>query len=295
MLDRIINKLKFISRFPRKIAKFILYLIIIFDDFFWKFRILIFVLLCGKNNKISKALIDLKTTGIAIIPKVYKDKEVLKIKEECIKQLDDLPLEKFKFGEKIDNLILKNNVRVEKIKGSIKLKGLHKINSFFKKIGRDFTSNLLTLVYQLSLSKPFLVYSLVHDGSFNHPAVPESSTQDVISGKPHVDHYIHQLRCVLILNDIKKENGPTIFYENSMHANEIKANHLNLLLEKFKFSTDKDGGHFITDEKLKMIDKKIKKTYLTGNSGDLILLDLKSVHNASILESGQRHLLWFYY
>ena len=300
MFNKVIKKLRFIEKFPRKIARFILNLIIIFDEIFWKIRIFIFILFFKKKSKISKALSDLKNNGIAIIPKVYTEEEISIIKKECINQLDNLPIEKFKYNEDIENLVLKNGVRIEKIKGSIKIKGIHKVNSFFRKIGKNILFNLLTFVYQLTLSKPFLVYNLTHDGSFKHPAVqvPKSNIvnpEEVIAGKPHVDHYIHTLRCSLILDDINEDSGPTIFYNKSMHDKEIKKNHLNLFLENFKFEPDLGGSHFVSEEKLKILEADNKKTLLTGNKGDLILLDLKTVHHASILKRGQRHILWFYY
>ena len=79
-----------------------------FDELFWKLRIFIFVLVVGKENKIGKALSDLKKTGVAVIPKFYSDNEVLKIKKECIKQLDELPFEKLATNENIENLMNAN-------------------------------------------------------------------------------------------------------------------------------------------------------------------------------------------
>ena len=125
-----------------------------------------------------------------------------------------------------------------------------KVNIFFKEIGRDFVSNLITLIYQLSFSKPFLIYNLVHNGSFNHPAVPDPCGTDLIATQPHIDGYTHHLRCCIILDDIEKENGPTVLYKSSMHLSEFKSNYLNQALEEFKFSTDKGGSHNLNEEKI---------------------------------------------
>ena len=65
MLNKIINKLHFIRKLPRKMAEIILSAIIIFDELFWRFRIFAFTLIFGKKNRIGKALIDLKKTGFA--------------------------------------------------------------------------------------------------------------------------------------------------------------------------------------------------------------------------------------
>ena len=136
---------------------------------------------------------------------------------------------------------------------------------------------------------------MTHDGSFKHSAVPESCTQEMIAGTPHVDTFSHELRCFLPLEDITKENGPTICYKRSMHLKEIKQIHLNQLLEVFNFEADEGGSHLVNDEKIKFLEEKTDKVYLTGNKGDLILLDLKTAHFASTLKNGQRHILWFYY
>lgn len=300
LIERIFNKLSIIRKFPRRVAKPILVMSIFFDELFWRLRIYIFILFFGKKNKIGKALRDLKKTGVAVIPKFYSDNEVLKIKRECVKQLDELPLEKLNTDEYIANLLVKfnnNDLRLERLGRSIKLKGLHHINSFFRSIGRDFKVTLINLIYNLDFNKPFLVYNITHDGSFVHPAFPKffKAKNDMIAGKPHVDCSIHQLRFSLALDDIKEENGPTVCYKKSMHLKEIKKNHQNLFLEKFNFEGDKGGSHFVNEEKLKLLEKNTDKILITANKGDLMLLDLKTVHYASPLKSGERHILWFYY
>ena len=64
----------FVKRIPRPIAKPLFLLIISFDDIFLKTRIYLFSLFCGKQNKVLKALKDLKTHGVAVIPNFYNDK-----------------------------------------------------------------------------------------------------------------------------------------------------------------------------------------------------------------------------
>ena len=204
-------------------------------------------------------------------------------------------IKKLNNKKNIENLTLQNGLRIEKLQGSIKVKGLHKINSFFFKIGKDLKSNLITIIYQLTLSKPFLIYNLVHDGSFIHPAAAEACGDKMIAGQAHIDLYVHHLRLALVLEDIKEENGPTVYYKNSMHLKNIKQNHLNLLLKKFGFTPEKGGDHNINAEKLNFLNKNTKKLSLTGKKGELLLIDLKSVHFHSRLKNGQRHLLWHFF
>lgn len=295
MIFNILSKLKIISKLPRGIAKLLLNLIITFDEIFWRLRIFLFTLFLPKTNKFKKAMIELKNNGVSVIPNFYSIEETSNIKNECIKELDKLPFDKLDTNDYIPNLDLDSGLRVEKLKGSIKLKGLQKINNYLYKVTHNIKCKLITFVYQLTTNKPFLIYNVVHDGSFNHPSVPEACGTEMIAGQAHVDLSVHQLRCAIALEDIEKDNGPTVCYKKSMHLKEIKQNHLNMALEKFNFEPESGGGHNITKDKLKFLEAKADKTYVTCKKGDLLLLDLKSVHLATSLKSGQRHILWYYY
>ena len=293
MIYKIIVRLNFIKKLPKNFAKKILLFLITFDELFWKIRMLFFILFLGKKSKIGKALSDLKENGIAIIPNFYQIEKVKKIKENCIQQLDYLPIEKLKGDQHIHNLSVNEHLFVEKLKGQIKLKGLQKVNFFFQKIGTDIKSKIIILAYHCSLSRPLLIYNLVHDGSFRHPAFSEASGDSMIAGKPHVDLFVHQLRIALALDDINEENGPTVYYKKSMNLDHIKENHSNLILEQFGFRGTEGGGHFVNSEKVKLIQKN--KFQVIAKQGDLILMDLKSVHHQTPLKKGQRHILWYYY
>ena len=295
MIYKILTKLKIIAKFSRVIAKPLLKLIIAFDEIFWRFRIFLFTLFLPNKNKFKKAMIELKNTGVSVIPNFYSGEETLNIKNECIKELDKLPFDKLATDNYIANLDLDSGLRVEKLKGSLKLKGLQKINTYLYKITNNIKCNLITFVYQLTTHKPFLIYNVVHDGSFSHPSVPEPCGTEMIAGQAHVDLSIHQLRCAIALEDIEKDNGPTACYKRSMYLKEIKQNHLNMLLEQFNFKPENGGGHYIIEDKLKFLEEKIDKTYVTCKKGDLLLMDLKSVHLATPLKSGQRHILWYHY
>ena len=110
-----------------------------------------------------------------------------------------------------------NDLRLERLGKSIKLKGLHKIKSVSRKIGNDIKVRFINLIYHLDFNKPFLIYNITHDGSFLHPAFAKScrSETEMMAGKPHVDSPIHHLRFLLALDDVKEENGPTICFKNS--------------------------------------------------------------------------------
>tara|TARA_B100001996_G_scaffold371278_1_gene346442 strand:+ start:40 stop:960 length:921 start_codon:yes stop_codon:yes gene_type:complete len=294
ILKRIIKF--FVKRIPRVIAKPLFLLIINLDDILLKARIYFFSLFCGKKHRVSKALYDLKTYGVAIIPNFYSEKEVTDIKNNCIRQLDSLPLEKLKTEEYIPNMkvnIDNQEVYLERLGGSLKLKG---INNFFKDVGKRIEMKLINLIYHLSFKGPFLIYNLTHDGSFKHPAVPMPKINDeAIAGKAHVDLYRHHLRCFIALDDVKNDNGPTVYYKNSMNIKEIKENHLNLFLKDFDFNLDEGGDHYLNETKKNFLEEKNLKSKLICKKGDLALIDLKTAHYGTLPQKGQRHLLWLYY
>lgn len=299
LIEKITNKLGFIiKKIPRKVVKPFLFLIMLFDDIFLRLRINLLNIFFSKN-RIFRALKELKSNGVAIVPNFYNEEEVSNIKKNCIKQLDELPLSKLKNNENIPNMSVQINnqyLTLERLGGSLKLKGLQKINTFFKNIGRNFETNLITLVYHLTLSKPFLVYNITHDGSFKHSALPSPKLNDeAIAGKPHVDLYLHKLRCFIALSDVRDDNGPTVFYKNSMNLKEIKKNHLNLFLKNFEFDIDEASSHILNEKKLDYLDKTQGKSLLTCNKGDLVLIDLKTAHYGTLPKKGERHLLWYYY
>lgn len=299
MINNIISKFTFIKKINIKFAKPLLLLIINFDDIFFKFRIFITNIFLPKKYKIiKKALNELRTNGVAVIENFYSNKEIQIIKYECFQLLEYVEAEKISKNEYISaEPININNITLylEKLGKSIKLKGLNNINSFFKQIGRKLENNIITLVYQLSLSKPYLVYNVSHDGSILHPVLKDYSknSSEAIAGKPHVDLPLHQLRAFVALNDVEEENGATVYYKSSMNSELLKSNHLNLFLENFGFDIDNENSHYINNEKLSNLS--CERSILKCKKGDLVLIDLKTAHYAVLPKKGERQLLWFYY
>ena len=285
MIFRLIKKTNLIQNFSLATARTSLKFLISLDEFFWNLRLSTFIFFLGKSSNVGKALYTLKKTGIAVIPDYYSNKKVDEIKKECVSLLDEL----------VEN----NNSQLttEKVSNQIKVKGLHTINTFFKNIGRNLKTSIITLAYHVSVSRPFLIYNLFHDGNFKHPVFSDKKKEqsETIAGRPHIDFYLHKLRMCLALEDVKNNNGPTVCYKNSMNLNFIKENHLNQALEDFNFHKNKDISHFVSDDKIKSLEEQSEKYFITAKKGDLILIDLKTVHNQTNLLKGERHLLWFYF
>ena len=276
-------------------------MIILFDDVFLKFRIFLISIFLRKNNRIVKALQELKKNGVAVISNFYTEIETEDLKSECLKLLENVPLEKISTPEYIsaEPIRIQNSViYLEKLGKSIKLKGLNTINSFFAKIGKSLENNLITMVYHLNTSKPYLVYNVTHDGSAKHPILKDYSkktTEEAIAGRPHVDLHLHQLRCFIALNDVSENNGATVYFNKSMNSNILKTNHINLFLKKFDFQIDNEASHYISENKLNHLNEKCDKFFLKCKKGDLALIDLKTAHYAVLPKKGERQLLWFYY
>lgn len=300
MILKIINKLTIFKKLNIKFAKIIFTAIIYLDDIFLRFRIFLITIFLKKDNRVVKALNELKTNGVSIIKNFYTQEETDNIKYECIKILDSIPLEKVKKPEYIMAESLKINDKIfymEKFGKSIKLKGLNTINSFLNKIGRNFENNLITLIYHLNTSKPYLIYNVSHDGSSKHAALQDygDNQNEAIASRPHVDLYLHKLRCFIALEDVNEKNGATVYFNKSMNSRILKNNHLNLFLKNFEFNDDAESSQYVDEKKLSNLKKDCEKSFLTCNKGDLALIDLKTAHYAILPKNGERQLLWFYY
>jgi len=301
MIYKIIIKLTFFKKINKKLAKPIFSTIIYLDDVFLKLRIFLISAFLKKDNKVKKALKDLKENGVAIIENYYSDEEINKIKKECSVILDQIPLEKAKNTEYIEAAsvsIDKKIIYLEKLGKSIKIKGLNFLNSFFNKIGKKMELNLITLTYHLNMSKPYVLYNVTHDGSAVHPILKDYSkikNNEAIAGKPHVDLFIHKLRGFVALNDINEENGATIYYNKSTNSKILKKYYTNLFLEAFDFKIEKKESHYVSGAELNELSRSCPKLFLNCKKGDLGLIDLKTAHHGIVPKKGERHLLWFYY
>lgn len=285
--------MRFIRKVPKPLSKILFKTFIIFDEVFWKLRIKSSLLIFGKKSQIGEVLEHLENNGYAVFSQFYDNKKIEEIKKECLKILDQLPAKKIKSEETIQNLILSSGLNVEKLKESIKIKGLDKFNTFFKDMSKNSRLKKITSVYQLS-SNPLLAYNLVHDGSYNHPAISKSTGKKMIAGQPHIDMSLHSLRCALALENIESDNGPTVVFKKSMGMKKLKKNHLNIFFERFGFDTNGETGHNLDNNDIQYLEKNSEKKKVVCKKGDLVLIDLKTAHFQSILKKGQRHLIWYY-
>ncbi len=293
MIDKIVNRMGFLRKLPKSLAKPLFNIFIFIDEVFWKLRMKFFMFFLSRGSSISSVLSQLENNGYAVFNQYYDEDQIDQIKRECTKLLDVLPEKEIRSKEKIDNLILENGLVIEKLKESIKIKKLDKFNNFFKNIAKNSKIKIISKVYQLT-SGPLLVYNLVHDGAYKHPATFTSRGGKMIAGQPHIDMSTHSLRCALALDDIHEDNGPTVVFKKSMNMKRFKKNHTNIFLETFGFKIGDESGHNLDNKDIDYLENNSEKVKVVCKKGDLILIDLKTAHYQSILNKGQRHILWYY-
>ena len=277
---------------------------LVFANFFlgewlWKLRLSIIILLIGKKNNLGKALNGLKTKGYYVFDNYYSNQEVEQIKESCHFQLNLIPdsyLSKYNVDDYIENLdIEENNISIERMSGSIKLKKINQTGNYLKKISQNFFLLSLSLIQQCKLAKKaLLIFSLSHDGSFKNDKVPGSvSDKNNIASRMHFDTYYHSLKAYVALEDITEDNGPFAYLEGSSTDHSLNENYLGSARVNHNLKSDIQKPHEISEN----FKNKYKDKIFYGNQkkGDLVIMDTKGIHFASMLKKGQRELLWFYY
>ncbi len=277
---------------------------IVFANFFlsewlWKLRLSSIIFLIGKKSNLGKALNGLRTKGYYVFDGYYSNHEVEQIKENCHYQLNSIPssyLSKYDCNDYIENLEIKEkDISIERMSGSIKLKKINQTGNYLNKISQNFFLLSLSIIQQFKLAKKaLLIFSLSHDGSFKNEKVPGSvSEKNNIASAMHFDTYYHSLKAYVALEDIYQENGPFAYLEGSSTDNSLNKNYLGSARVNHNLKSDIHKPHEISEN----FKNKYKDKIFYGNQkkGDLVIMDTKGIHFASILKKGQRELLWFYY
>ena len=84
------------------------------------------------------------------MPNYFDLEKTKQISKECYKELNKIPKNIIK--ENIENYILENQINIEKIKGSIKLKAIQKSNNNIKKLVKNNFLSLFSGFYSYGLS-----------------------------------------------------------------------------------------------------------------------------------------------
>ena len=103
----------------------------------------------------------------------------------------------------------------------------------------------------------------------------------------HVDNHARQFKALLYLNDVDERGGPFAILEGSRKI------HRNIQTYA-KFPGD-DSETRYSEEVLRETPEWENLKILTGNAGDVILVDTSNIHRGSAIEEGTRYTLTNYF
>jgi hypothetical protein len=279
---------------------------IFFNHILSKLRLNILIFFVKSNKLTKNNLVEFKKIGITKITNYLNSNEVAEVLQECENELNNLPNN---IPDKIyiENQVLGNGIRIEKMEGSIKIKNLQLINKKLKELTRNKVIFFFSAFYSYGIFKILkfisifrtgvtLIYNLTHDGSYKHNAVPGASKGNVIAGMAHFDSPKVNVKGFIALKKIDKQNGPFVCYENSNQFDFLTKYNLDYFYKLHNSKTTSQSELSLIEKKAEEECKiKFKKYVACLNPGDLVLFDTRNVHYASVLEEGQRQILWLYF
>lgn len=287
---------------PLPLLKLIAILRFVIHEYAWRSRMWIYGRLLGKRH--GKIFNDLRTQGYSRIPNYFSEEEMLIFDTQGKAALR----ESANYGD-LDVHDKEGGMGVMRKPGHIKIRHIDKKFPVLRRLSRDPYHILINVLFCLKFKFPSVMYFITHDGSFKDPSVPAKTGDDDApakfgAGYWHIDLWRHTLKFFTPLKDIKLENGPTEIIPGS---SGIQWDCLVNYFDKY-YSTDKskkplylkkvqrERSIVAFDEAL--VEKKraqLDTAFFTANRGDLIIFDSRSLHRATNIQKGDRHIMWFYY
>jgi len=271
-------------------------LALILHEFGWRLRIR-FLSQLGKRKRLGTVLGQLYKEGIAVIPNYYSDEELVLIDQYCskaLKESEDKPADE---------------ILIARRGGSVRLKQLQKKYPLLRRFSEDIFIVFINIVFSLRIRFPNLIYSVTDTKAYQ--SVTEQEAKYLFGINYHFDNYFHQLKAIVVLEDVRPENGPTSFIPNS---SGIHWNQFNYFLFKYKGNKVKvkscntyktiqeglekrvyDDSEFLENDFCESLIAKKTPQLITANRGSLVLFDTRNIHRATPPESGCRRLLWMYF
>ena len=277
-----------------RLFKRLIHLLIIFENFSWNLRLYLFSFFLQKKNGLGKISNDLRIDGVSVINNFFDENTINLINKNCLDVVNNLPNEINK-EINISNKSL-NNMRVERIAGSIKIKEINNHNKYLQLISQNRTLLIYARLIKFRFNnKPNLFFNVTHDGSLKNKFIPGSFNGQMIAGLPHIDSWKHNLKYILALEDIDEYNGPFMCLKNTMHLKRLYPNYIDMFLSHWGFTSGKKDSNLIKNKDLIFFENNKKKYIGKLKKGDLAIIDTRTIHYASSLKKGQRHILWFYF
>ena len=201
-----------------------------------KFKISLFALFLSKNSIYRKCLLDLKRDGVTILPNYFDLEKTKQISKECYKELNKIPKNIIK--ENIENYILENQINIEKIKGSIKLKAIKKSNKNIKKLVKNNFLSLFSGFYSYGLSsfkdfgdnQKWSTINLSPNSRWFFRSLYRSEDVDgKMMSEIHVELTMPGIKGFIALEKINIENGPICCFKKSNSFKHLKEFYLIIL------------------------------------------------------------------
>lgn len=221
------------------------------------------------SNDLSK----IKSSGYLHLKAFYEEDEIENLREK----VNDV------FS---DSEFWKKNGNYDLTKGNLKAKTLHNYSNFLDRLRSTSAFNYFSLLFYGYPKRPNIIYTYTTDGTCKSKYVP-GQCEKQIAHEPHIDGFRNYLKILILLSDVKDENGPTHFVPGSANDNNMKKYYELNSIEPAKTQIPLDVQN--------KVEKNNPILKLTGQKGDIFVVNTKNLHWAGTFVSGQREILWLYY
>ena len=213
---------------------------------------------------IKKILKEINKNGFIKINSYYSQNEINFFKEIINKEI--------KKKSKLNNF---------KFEGAVKFTNIGDLD-LIGKVSRDVKLWLINMFTTFKFKSPTVKY-LQTKFILNH--------QKVLASHMHFDTHKHEIKILVCLSDINKQNGATLFLKKSgsFKFKYFKQYLVAWLREK----------NIIVENKMNLIKTEDKDLdnyeYFTGNPGDIFIFNSRYLHRATEIKKGGREILWYYF
>jgi len=215
------------------------------------------------ETKERDTLNEIQKKGYTIIPN-FLDKELC---NECIKDIDSM---------------IENEKEYVQEKSDSRIFGAEKISENILRFGSDaFLHNIANHYNTADTCNAFTLANMIK--------FSELSSKLGSGGGWHRDSCDRQVKAIVYLNDVNKNNGAYQIIKNSHKLIQtLKDMHSGKLTYRQTRFTDEQIDQILKDEPDRL-------QTITGKKGTLILKDCSAIHRGSPLKSGIRYALTNYY
>ncbi len=251
------------------------------------FRLKLFEL--GFRSKVwRRTICSMRKNGYAVVPGYLKPEEVSFLQAVCDKS-----------AEEIDGL-RGDAYLIAEAPGLLRLRHMESRHPEMDYFRRHVKIAALAICLYGRLHWPSVQYSATYDGHDN-PDFVSGRAERPFGGVCHVDQWHHQLKAIFLLGDVSLANGPLMVYPGTWRPQwsaidvyrlkKWNKTHAGPPPADLSYLPDDNFGPDICTE----MNPQGAAVPITGKAGDLVLLDTRTLHFASKIETGRRRLLWFYF